>query len=190
VASLAAYGFSRYKYKANNYLLVFLILAQMFPPVLLVIPYFMFTIQLNFYDTYWALILTYISVLLPFSTLMLKSYFDTIPRSLEEAAMIDGCSRLQTIRMIVFPLSVPGIIATAVYSFLQAWNEYLLAVTLTERWEYRTVTAGVGFLVGEFTSEWNQMMALSVLGSLPLLIVFLFAQKYMMKGLTLGSVKG
>jgi len=150
----------------------------------------MFTIQLNFYDTYWALILTYISVLLPFSTLMLKSYFDTIPRSLEEAAMIDGCSRLQTIRMIVFPLSVPGIIATAVYSFLQAWNEYLLAVTLTERWEYRTVTAGVGFLVGEFTSEWNQMMALSVLGSLPLLIVFLFAQKYMMKGLTLGSVKG
>lgn len=188
-AAMAGYGFSRFDFKGKRSALIYILLTQMFPMVLLVIPYFLFITRVGLYNTYFALILAYTSFALPFSIMMMRDFINTIPKELDEAAKIDGCGPLKSFFYIILPPCLPGLIATGVYTFILAWNEFLFAVILTNSIEVRPLTIGIGMLIGEFTTEWNALMALSFMASAPLIIVFLFVQKYFLQGLTAGSVK-
>jgi len=144
---------------------------------------------MELYDTFIGLIMTYVAFVMPFATLMMISYFNTIPADMEEAAMVDGCSRLGAMVRVTIPMALPGMVATAVYSFLLAWKEYLFAVTLMQDPDKRLLPVSIAMLLGENVYQWNVMMALSVLASLPLLLIFIFLQRYLVAGMTVGAVK-
>jgi multiple sugar transport system permease protein len=189
IAILAAYGFSRYSFRFKNVLNVFIISTQTVPPITLLIPYFGMVVAFRIFDTYFALILTYLVFTLPYAILLMTGYLNTLPRELDEAVLVDGGTSWMALWRVLVPLSVPGIVATGVYTFLLAWNEFLFALTLTKSIEMRTVPIGIELLMGQHAFEWNEMMAMSVLGSLPLLLLYLLAQRYFLAGMTAGSVK-
>ncbi|MBB4227219.1 carbohydrate ABC transporter permease [Rhizobium mongolense] len=189
IAILTAYGFSRYSFRFKNTLNVFIISTQTVPPITLLIPYFGMVVAFGIFNTYFALILTYMVFTLPYAILLMTGYFNTLPRELDEAVLVDGGSSWTALWRVIIPLSVPGIVATAVYTFLLAWNEFLFALTLTKSMDMRTVPIGIELLMGQHAFEWNEMMAMSVLGSLPLLVLYLIAQRYFLAGMAAGSVK-
>jgi multiple sugar transport system permease protein len=189
LATLAAYGMSRFRFRGERLVQLFIVGTQLVPPISLVIPFFVLISQFGLYDTYPALILTYASFALPLATLMLANYFATIPVEIEEAALIDGCSRVRALWEIVFPLSRPGIIATGVYAFLLSWHDLLFVLTLTKSTEMRTAPLGIALLMTEHAFDWNVMMAVSIIASIPLLVGFAFAQRYLSSGLSGGAVK-
>jgi multiple sugar transport system permease protein len=189
VAILAGYSFSRYSFKLKKPLNLFIISTQTVPPITLLIPYFGLVVALKMYDTYFALIFTYMVFTLPYAILMMTGYFNTLPRELDEAVMIDGGSNFFALWRVLVPISTPGIIATGVYTFLLAWNEFLFALTLTKTTAMRTVPIGIQQLMGQHAYEWNEMMAMSMLGSIPILLMYLVAQRYFLAGMTAGSVK-
>lgn len=189
VAILAAYSFSRYDYKLKETLNVFIISVQAVPPITLLIPYFCLIVTLGMYNSYRALILTYMVFTLPYAILMLTGYFNTLPKELDEAVMVDGASPFYALWKILVPIAKPGIVSVGIYTFMQAWNEFLFALTLTKTIDMRTVPIGIQQLMGQHSYEWNEMMAMSILGCLPVLIIFLFFQRYYKGGLTTGSVK-
>ena len=188
-AVITAYGLSRYTFRFKNALSVFIISTQTVPPITLLIPYFGMVVSLRIFNTYYALIMTYMVFTLPYAILLMVGYLNTIPRDLDEAVMVDGGSSWTALWRVIVPLAVPGIVATAVYTFLLAWNEFLFALTLTKSMDMRTVPIGIELLMGQQAFEWNEMMAMSVIGSLPLLVIYLFAQRYFLAGMTAGSVK-
>lgn len=189
IATLAAYGFSRYAFKGKGLANIFIISTQTVPPITLLIPFFGMVVSFGIFDTYLALILTYLVFTLPYAILLMTGYLNTLPRDLDEAVMVDGGSSWTALWRVILPVSVPGIVATGVYTFLLAWNEFLFALTLTKSMELRTVPIGIQLLMGQHAFEWNQMMAMSILGSLPLLFIYLLAQRYFLAGMTAGSVK-
>ena len=168
---------------------LFIISTQTVPPITLLIPYFGLVVAIKMYDTYFALIFTYMVFTLPYAILMMTGYFNTLPKELDEAVMVDGGSSFFALRRVLVPISIPGIVATGVYTFLLAWNEFLFALTLTKTTAMRTVPIGIQQLMGQHAYEWNEMMAMSMLGSLPILIMYLVAQRYFLAGMTAGSVK-
>ena len=188
LGSMAAYALARVRFAGHRMVLMFLITTQMFPLVLLCIPYFRIFITLGLFDTLTALIVVYLTFTLPFCILMLRSYFLNIPPDMEEAAMVDGCSRLGAIFRILFPVSYPAFVGAGLYTFLLAWNEFLFAVVLIESWENRVLTMAIYSLMAEFVTDWNTMMAFSVLASLPLVVAFIFLQRYMVQGMTGGAL--
>lgn len=188
LGAMAAYALARFNFVGQRAVLMFLITTQMFPLVLLCIPYFRIFITLGLYDTRTSLVIVYLTFTLPFCILMLRSYFLNIPRDIEEAAMVDGCSRLGAIFRTLIPMSYPAFIGAGLYTFLLAWNEFLFAVVLIESWENRVLTMAIYSLMAEFVTEWNTMMAFSVLASLPLVIAFVFLQKFMVQGMTAGAL--
>jgi multiple sugar transport system permease protein len=189
VGALAAYALARFRFRGQRSVLMFLIITQMFPLVLLCIPYFRIVVRLGLYDTLTALILVYTTFTLPFCILMLRSYFAQIPKEMEEAAMVDGCSRLGAIVRTLLPLSFPALVGAGLYTFLLAWNEFLFAVVLIESWEKRVITVAIYSLLAEFVTEWSMMMAFSVLASAPLVVAFIFLQRYVVQGMTAGAIK-
>ena len=189
VAILAGYSFSRHSFKLKKPASLFIISTQAIPPITLLIPYFGLVVALGMYDTYFGLIFTYMVFTLPYAILMMTGYFNTVPRELDEAVRVDGGSDLFALWRVLVPVSVPGIVATGVYTFLLAWNEFLFALTLTRTTEMRTVPIGIQQLMGQHAFEWNEMMAMSMLGSLPILAMYLVAQRYFLAGMTAGSVK-
>ena len=190
VGILGGYSFSRYRFKFKNHLNVIIIGVQAVPPITLMIPYFGLIVALRLYNTYWGLILTYMVFTLPYAIIMMTGYFNTLPRDLDEAVMIDGGSSFVALWRVLVPISLPGIVSIGVYTFMLAWNEFLFALTLTRTNDMRTVPVGIQLLMGQHSFEWNQMMAMSVLGSLPVLILFLIFQRYFIAGMSAGSVKG
>ncbi|MEA4907076.1 MAG: carbohydrate ABC transporter permease [Chloroflexi bacterium] len=190
LASLAAYGFSRFKFKGHKIVLFFFLFTQMVPAILLLLPYFIMMRKLGLINSYTALILAYTSFSLPFCTWMLKGFFDSIPTDIDEAAMIDGCGRFQTLIEVILPLALPGIAATTLFGFLVAWNHYLFAMGLTTTPEMYTLPVGIAALNGEFRVAWNELMAGAIIASLPALVLYLLLQKWFVKGLTAGAVKG
>lgn len=188
-AILAAYGFSRFDFKGKKILNMLIIGVQAVPPITLLIPYFSLIVTLKLYNTYWALIFTYMVFTLPYAILMMTGYFNTLPKEFDEAVMIDGASRFTALRKVLVPVSLPGIVSVGMYTFMQAWNEYLFALTLTKTNNMRTVPIGIQQLMGQHSYEWNEMMAMSILGCLPILLLFLFFQRYFISGMTAGSVK-
>jgi multiple sugar transport system permease protein len=189
ISLMAAYAFSRYEFRFKKPLNMIIIGTQAVPPIALIIPYFGLIIALHLYNSYPGLILTYIVFTLPYAIIMMTGYFNTLPRELDEAAQVDGARPMTALWRILVPISVPGIVSVAVYTFMIAWNEYLFALTLTQTTDMRTVPVGIQLLIGQNTYHWNQMMAISILGSIPVLVLFLVFQRYFIGGLTTGSVK-
>lgn len=189
ISILASYSFSRFNFKGKSLINTLIISVQAIPPITLLIPYLSLIVTLKLYNTYGALILTYLLFTLPYAILMTTGYFNTLPKDLDEAVMIDGGSRFKALWRILVPTAVPGLVSVGMYTFMQAWNEYLFALTLTKTNNMRTVPIGINLLMGQHAYEWNQMMAMSVLGSLPILILFLFFQRYFIAGMTAGAIK-
>ncbi len=190
VGVFAGYSFSRYNFRLKKPLNMLIISIQAVPPITLLIPYFGLIVSLQLYNTYAALVLTYMVFTLSYAIIMMTGYFNTLPRELDEAVMIDGGSSLVALWRVLVPISLPGIVSVGVYTFMIAWNEFLFALTLTKTNDMRTVPVGIQLLMGQHSYEWNEMMAMSVLGSLPVLLLFLFFQRYFIAGMTAGSVKG
>ena len=189
IAVLAAYSFTRYDFIGKRIFNLLVISTQTVPPITLLIPYFGMVVAFGIFDTYLALILTYMVFTLPYAILLMTGYLNTLPKELDEAVMVDGGSSWTALWRVIVPISGPGIVATSVYTFLLSWNEFLFALTLTKSMDLRTVPIGISLLMGQHAFEWNEMMAMSVLGSLPLLVLYLVAQRYFLAGMTAGSVK-
>lgn len=186
---LAAYGFSRFKMGGGRAMLLGIMALLMLPTVTLIVPYFRLAHLVGLYDTLLGLVIVNTAFILPISIWLLKGYMDAIPIDLEEAAMIDGCTRLQAMAKILVPLAVPGIISTGTFAFIFAWNEFLLAVTLTDTPSSQPLTIGLAAFFGQFVRDWNGIMALSTVTSIPLMIIFVLFQRWVVQGMTSGAVK-
>ncbi|MDG4774279.1 carbohydrate ABC transporter permease [Solwaraspora sp. WMMD792] len=189
VAILAGYAFSRFRFPFQKTINTVIISVQAVPPITLVIPYFGLIVALGLYDTYAGLILTHMVFTLPYAIIMITAYLNTLPRELDESVKVDGGTGWTALWRILVPVSVPGLVAVGVYTFMISWNEYLFALTLTRTDDMRTVPIGIQLLMGQHSYEWNQMMAMSILGSVPVLVLFLLFQRRFVGGLTAGAVK-
>lgn len=189
VAVPAAYAFSRFRFPGRNLLFYSVLLRNMFPAVVFLMPLFILMRWLGLVNTQASLILTYLTFGLPLSIWLLKGFYDNIPVQLEQAARIDGATRFQAFLFIVMPLSSPGIIATAIYSFIQAWNEYVYARTFINREELMTMPVGLEKFFTEYASNWPGLMAASFIMSVPVVVLFLVLQRHFVRALTEGAVK-
>jgi arabinogalactan oligomer/maltooligosaccharide transport system permease protein len=191
LAATSAYAFSRYKFPGRSVGLIFLLTTQMIPAVMLLVPIYILAIKLGLVGTYRGLVVAYAVTAIPFSIWILKGYYDTIPIDLEEAARIDGCSELQAFMKILLPLSTPALAIVFLFNFTTAWNDYLLArIMLGSKEDLLTWPLGLQRLQGQFVTQWGQFSAASILVAIPVMILFLYTSKYLISGLTLGSVKG
>ncbi len=190
LASTAGYAFSRFKFPGNKLGLTVLLSTQMIPAGMLLLPMFLMIMKLGLVNTYLGMIIAYSVSSLPFSIWILKGYYDTVPRSLEEAALVDGTTQFGAFYRIVLPLSTPALAIAFLFNFTAAWNEYLVArVILADSTKY-TWTLGLFELQGQFLTQWGMFAAGSILVTIPVLAVFLYSSKWLISGLTLGSVKG
>jgi multiple sugar transport system permease protein len=189
VAILAGYALSRFEFPFKRPLNMVIVSVQAVPPITLLIPYFGLMVTLHLYNTYFALILTYMVFTLPYAIIMMTGYFNTLPKELDEAVKCDGAGTMTALWRILVPISIPGLVSVGIYTFMIAWNEFLFALTLTRTENMRTVPIGIQLLMGQHSFKWNEMMAMSILGCLPVLILFLFFQRYFIGGMTAGSVK-
>jgi multiple sugar transport system permease protein len=189
VAVPAAYAFSRFHFPGRTFLFFAVLLRNMFPAVIFLVPLFILMRILGLVNTHASLILTYLTFGLPLAIWLLKGFYDNIPIQLEQAARIDGATRFQAFLYIVMPLSSPGIIATAIYSFILAWNEYIYAYTFLSRNDQMTLPVGIQRFFAENTTDWPGLMAASFIMSVPVVVLFLVLQRYFVRALTEGAVK-
>jgi len=190
LAATAAYAFSRFNFPGKKAGMGLLLGTQMLPAVMLLLPLFLLIMRLRLMNTYLGMVVAYSVSSLPFSIWILKGYFDTIPRSLEEAALVDGTSAFGAFYRIVLPLSTPALAIAFLFNFTQAWNEYLVArVILTDSFKY-TWTLGLFDLQGQYLTQWGMFAAASLMVTIPVMAVFLYSSKWLLTGLTLGGVKG
>lgn len=190
VGLLAAYSFSRFKLPGFGLLLVAIIVAQMFPVATILIPIFKFVRDLNLLNTYTALVMAYLTITLPVSIWMLIGFIGNIPRDMEEAALIDGATRLQAFIRVVVPLARPGIIATSVWIIVLTWQEFIYALAFTQTRDMRTVSVGMNDFIGQYGIRYGELMASSVMFSIPIVVIFFFLQRHFVAGLTAGATKG
>ncbi|HZQ99117.1 MAG TPA: carbohydrate ABC transporter permease [Chloroflexota bacterium] len=190
LAALAAYAFSRFPFRGSRTLSTLFLFIQLFPVAVVIIPLFMLWTSLTLTNTYWSLIVTYLVFGLPISTWLLIGFFNAVPVELEEAAMIDGSSRLGALWRVTLPLSLPGLAATAIYVFLLAWNEFFFALTFMNSTEMRTIPVGIESFFAEHSVDWGLVMAGSVVASVPVVVLFGLLSRYFIQGLTSGAVKG
>lgn len=190
VGCMAAYALSRFRFKGRNFFSRAVLLIYMFPPMLLIIPLYLMLTALRVRDTLFSLIVTDTTFSLPFAIWMMKSFFDTVPRELDDAALIDGCTPVSVLYRIILPVSGPGVVATAVFCFMQGWGEYLFAVTFITTQALQPITVAVYALISPFAVDPALLMATSVASAVPPVIFFFLAQKWIVQGLTAGAVKG
>ncbi len=190
IAIPAGYAFSRYKFTGRDVSMFAFLLVQMFPGIIILVPYFLVMKTLGLLNSHLGLILAYCVTALPLCVWMLKGFFDTVPRELEEAATLDGCNQFQVFTKVVLPLSMPAVAVTALFSFLAAWNEFLLALTFNTSNDMYTLPVGLASLISSTGQAWGDFAAASILVSLPVALLFLFFQKFLIEGLSAGGVKG
>ncbi len=190
IASASAYAFSRWKFPGRNAGMVFLLSTQMIPAAMMMVPIYIIAAKLQLINTYRGLALAYSVTSVPFSVWILKGYYDTIPRELEEAAMIDGMSQMGTFYRIMLPLAAPALAIAFLFNFMNAWNDYMLARIMLQKREMLTWTLGLFRLQDQFQTEWGMYAAASLLITLPVGALFFYSSKWLVSGLTLGSVKG
>ncbi|MFD4976076.1 carbohydrate ABC transporter permease [Streptomyces sp. NPDC058424] len=189
VGTLAALAISRFAFRGRRVVIVGILAVQMVPLVAMIIPVFLLLNDLGQYDRLTGLIITYLTLILPFTVWTLRGFIVNIPRELEEAAMVDGCSRTGAFIRVVFPLLAPGLVATSVYGFIQAWNEYLFALMLLSQ-ERQTATVWLANFTTKHGTEYAPMMAGATMMAVPIVVLFLLVQRKMAAGLTAGAVKG
>ncbi len=190
VSSYAAYSFSKFRYAGRRALMFLILSAQMFPPALLLIALYLMFDDLGLLNSYWSMILAFTTFTLPLCIWMLKSYFDTIPDDLIEAAKVDGANQLQIIHRILMPIAAPALVSTALFAFIRGWNDYIYALTLAGPQKMTLPPGLVLTYIGEFQTSWPSLMASSFIVSLPIVVAFLFMQRYIAGGITAGAVKG
>lgn len=190
VSILAGYSLSRFSGAGHQAMGLTLLLARMIPGTLLVIPLYALFLRLDMVNNLWSLVLVKTTIIVPFATWMLKAFFDGIPRELEEAAYVDGAGSFRTLWLIVLPLSGPGIVAAVTYSAVLAWGDFLYARTLLTADAQWPVTLGITSFFGDNATQWNSVMALALVAIVPMLLLFLFTERYLISGLTSGAVKG
>lgn len=190
ISTFAGYGFARFKFRGSGTLSIGLLFGQMLPTVVLVIPLYMIFSDVNLIDSYAALIIANLATALPMAVLLLTSFFRTVPRELEEAAKIDGTSSLGALFRIVLPNAAPGLVAVGVFSFINSWEEFLYALNFTNSATVRTLPIAISEFSGQFIIDWGGMMSASFIISAPVLLIFLLCNKYFIKGLSDGAVKG
>ena len=186
---LASYGVTRYRFTGRNFFLTYLLVTQMFPSIMLLIPAYKILNSYGLADTYTGVILLLTSFTVPFCSWLMKGYMETIPLELDESALIDGCPRWKALFCIICPLALPGMAATAIYAFIQTWNEYMFTYILINTEYKKTLPVGIGQLNGFYRTEWNEMMAACFISAFPVILVFVFFQKYFIASLTSGAVK-
>ena len=190
IAAMAGYGLSRFRGKFFTGYSVLLLLMQMFPLMLLLIPMFMLYSSYGMVNNLSSLVIYYTASNLAFNIMMIRSFFDSLPRELEEAAKVDGCSGFVAFLRIIFPISLPGLITVSILTFLNSWNEYTFASLLLRKPDIQTLTVGLTKFVQQTDTNWGYLMAASTIAVLPALLFLAFAQKYLVQGLTAGAVKG
>lgn len=189
-ALLAAYVLARFQFKNKGAIMLAFLVTQMIPGFIALGPLFLMMTELGLRDTKIGLILVYIAVSIPFSTVMLRGFLANVPEALEEAAMIDGCTRIGALFRVIVPVMMPGIVATFIFNFVNSWNELFLSATLMLRDENRTIPAALNSFVSGIAIDWESLSAAAVLTILPTMVLFAIASRYIVQGLTAGSVKG
>lgn len=191
LACTAGYAFSRFRFPGRRAGLMSFLVSQMFPGTLMLIPLYIILVKwLGLGSTRTGLVLVYATIAIPFCVWMLKGYFDTIPKELEESALIDGASTTTIFFKIILPLAKPAVAVTALFSFMTGWNEFILAATFMDKEVMYTAPVGLRFFVGGFSQQWGYFAAGSIIVSIPVVALFMFLQKYLVSGLTAGAVKG
>ena len=190
IGALAAYPIARMQFKGQSITARAIVLAYLLPPSLLFIPLFLIIQRLGLIDTKLGLIVAYLTFTVPFCTWMLIGYFKTIPKELDEAAVVDGANRLQVLTKVILPIATPGLAVVALFAFTNAWNEFLYALVYVYSNDAKTLTTGLTSMMMGDTFIWGQLMASSVIAIVPILIIYIVAQKYIVEGLAAGSVKG
>lgn len=189
LGSLAGYGFSRFAFRGRAVLLAAILASQMLPGVLLVGPYFEVLSRVGLYNTYVGVILAFTTITLPFSAWMMKGYTDSVPREIDQAAAVDGCTPLRAYLRVVLPLTAPGAVAALAFSFLLAWGDLLWVLVLTTGKDMSTLTLGLTRLVTQFRTVWPQLMAGSVIAVVPCLVLYTWLQRYLVAGMASGATK-
>jgi ABC-type glycerol-3-phosphate transport system permease component len=189
LGSLAAYGFSRYEIRGAGFILLAILALQMLPGVSIIIPFYNMSRWAGIWDTYLAMILADTAFALAISIWLLKGYIDSIPRDLEEAAKVDGCNQFQAFYKIVLPLLAPGLVGTATFAFLYAWNDFVFATILRNGHELMPMTVAIGNFFTSHSRDWNSIMALNTMATLPLIALFVFLQRWVIQGMTAGALK-
>src|ERR1700733_5327474 len=191
VATLGGYSLARFKYRGRETIAIAVLCTYLMPSVVLIIPLYLMMVKLGLENTLTSLVISYTTFALPYALWLLRSFMAGIPEDLEAAALVDGAGRLGAFKDVILPQALPGIISTALFTFILAWNEYLYALVMVNTDETRPLTTGViTMLVTSFNIEWSLLMAASVAMSLPLIIIFVFLQGYLVKGFGAGGVKG
>jgi arabinogalactan oligomer / maltooligosaccharide transport system permease protein len=190
IASAAGYAFSRFSFPGKKTGLIAILGTQMIPAGMLLLPVFIILIRLGWVNSYIGLVVAYSISSLPFSIWILKGYYDTIPRSLEEAALVDGTSMLGAFFRIILPLSTPALAIAFLFNFTMAWNEFLVARVVLQKSEMYTWTLGLFELQGQYITQWGMFCAASIMITIPVLLLFMYSSKWLISGLTLGGVKG
>ena len=190
IGTMGGYSLTRFRYWGREKIATLSLLTYMFPPIVLIIPFFIFFRAMGLVNSYLGLILAYVSFSLPFSVWLLRAFFLSIPLDLEEAAMVDGANRLQAVLYVVMPLALPGIIATSIFTFIVAWNDYLFARILMGQEELKTLPVGVQDFFNMAVIDWGLIMAAGMMITIPALIFFVSSQKYLIEGWGAGAVKG
>ncbi len=190
LASTAGYALSRYKFAGRGAMLSGLLVTQMFPATMLLLPLYVMLIWLGLLNSYIGIVIIYTATALPFCVWQMKGYYDTIPVALEEAARIDGCTPWQTFRLVILPLAAPALAITALFSFMTAWNEYVVANVVLQETDLFTLPLGLKMFQSSLGTQWGLYAAGALLVSVPVVLLFLFLSRYLISGLTLGAVKG
>lgn len=190
IAVLPAYASARIRFPGRKPMLLSILVCQMFPQIVFVVPLLLTLRALGLTDTYLGIIVSYLPFTTPIGVWLIRNFFMEIPGELEEAAQIDGCSRMQVLRQVVLPLALPGISSVGIYAFLWSWSELMFAMSFLTSEGMQTIPAFLSLFVGQYQTRWGPLFAGSVLASLPPMVMFLFLQRYFIQGLTSGSVKG
>ncbi len=190
LASTAGYALSRFRFLGRSSVLNGLLVTQMFPATMLLLPLYLILIKLNLINSYLGVVVIYSATALPFCIWQLKGYYDTIPLSLEEAAGIDGCTRWQSFRLVVLPLAQPAMAITALFSFMTAWNEYVVAALILQDTDKFTLPLGLKMFQSNMSTQWGLYAAGALVVSIPVVLLFLILSRYLISGLSSGAVKG
>ncbi|NWQ42533.1 carbohydrate ABC transporter permease [Bacillus sp. EB106-08-02-XG196] len=190
IATLGGYVLARFEFKGKTQVIFAFFITQMIPLFIGLAPLYLLMSKLDLINRLPSLMLMYTVMMVPFCTVMMKGFFERIPSSLEEAAMIDGCSRITALYKVIIPVMLPGLAATFIFAFVQCWNELFLAVMFIDKEEAKTIPVAMNSFITKFDIDWGSMSAATVLSVIPTLLLFAFAQKYIVEGMTQGSIKG